>query len=75
MASGVASRASRAVESATVNIGFLGKLELGDSVELDETYGVVSAKQRVTGFEHRLSPVMSGPSSNSAGQRNANSLT
>ena len=56
VASGVASRASRAVESATVNIGFLGKLELGDSVELDETYGVVSAKQRVTGFEHRLSP-------------------
>lgn len=56
VASGVAARASRAVESATVNIGFLGKLELGDSVELDETYGVVSAKQKVTGFEHRLSP-------------------
>ncbi len=50
VASGVASRARRAVESATVNIGFLGKLELGDSVELDETYGDCFGEAKGDGF-------------------------
>lgn len=56
VAAGVAARANRAVQSATVSIELHAGLELGDVVELTETYGIIDEKHWVTGFEHRWEP-------------------
>ena len=47
-------------------------LELGDVVELSETYGIID-ESWVTGFEHRWEPGQAATILNSAGTTNANS--